>query len=419
MPSSVKLEKEASVFGQTGTTLLENALLIACLPLLLSISSANSFIEDFFSIVLPLLISHTIAADELPFGAFLTPLICLFWLYYDPPLKNSPNVKSKKKENYSITVLRGTTVLSTVISILAVDFPSVYPRRFVKTEWYGTGLMDIGVGAYIFTGAIVRGNKPVLSLGKLLISTLPVMMLGVLRVIVNKSVDYQEHESEYGGHWNFFLTLASVRMISELFSLISGSSKEIKIYLGIILLILHQTLLSSTILGVWVLEDDLNRKSRNNLLWENKEGLISLMGYISLDVLVRGCSEIILKLNSFGLFVLDVLLWGMLNLSISFVENVSRRSANLSYVLWILAIGVMIVFLAEFLLKDAQPSPIIKILSAHQLSVFLLANILTGIVNLSFDTLHATKLSSLIILSFYLLLNCSLAYLMEKMNLSF
>lgn len=44
------------------------------------------------------------------------------------------------------------------------------------------------------------------------ISTLPLWLLGFARLLVTKSVDYHEHVSEYGVHWNFFFTLAIVKV---------------------------------------------------------------------------------------------------------------------------------------------------------------------------------------------------------------
>lgn len=53
-----------------------------------------------------------------------------------------------------ITYYRAYANVITSFSILAVDF-KIFPRYFAKTETYGTGLMDVGVGGFLITNAVV------------------------------------------------------------------------------------------------------------------------------------------------------------------------------------------------------------------------------------------------------------------------
>lgn len=53
-----------------------------------------------------------------------------------------------------ITHFRSNAYIATAVLILAIDFP-ICPRRFAKTENFGSGLMDIGVGSFVFSNGIV------------------------------------------------------------------------------------------------------------------------------------------------------------------------------------------------------------------------------------------------------------------------
>lgn len=109
-----------------------------------------------------------------------------------------------------ISCFRGLMLACTSLCILAVDFP-VFPRRFAKAETYGTGLMDVGVGAFALSlGLVSREARGLQSrLQHALRSTVsPLLLLGALRTLAVKATGYQEHVTEYGVHWNFFLTLA-------------------------------------------------------------------------------------------------------------------------------------------------------------------------------------------------------------------
>jgi phosphatidylinositol glycan class W len=116
----------------------------------------------------------------------------------------------------ALTVYRAHMLLMTTLAILAVDFP-VFPRALAKCETFGVSLvgmicilhsyqitfckMDIGVGSFVFSQGIVS-SIPLLKdpayltaplLPKLISvtkKTLPIILLGLMRVILVKGTEY-------------------------------------------------------------------------------------------------------------------------------------------------------------------------------------------------------------------------------------
>jgi len=50
------------------------------------------------------------------------------------------------------------------------------------------------------------------SIFKSLKSSLPLIVIGLARVVAVKALNYQEVVTEYGLHWNFFFTLVAVKV---------------------------------------------------------------------------------------------------------------------------------------------------------------------------------------------------------------
>ena len=82
---------------------------------------------------------------------------------------------------------------------------------------WGHSLMDLGVGAVMLTGALVRRRtraaKPVSlteSVWRVCRQHAPLVAIGAGRLLAVRAADYHEVASEYGTHWNFFFTLALV-----------------------------------------------------------------------------------------------------------------------------------------------------------------------------------------------------------------
>ena len=116
---------------------------------------------------------------------------------------------------------RTFVLVYTCVCIYAVDFP-IFPRRFAKTEISGVSLMDTGVGlvAMIIGASNIdfidtcRSRSLSFLLKIVAKTTIPCLLIGVLRTVVVKALGYPDHITEYGIHWNFFFTLAFIRVSS-------------------------------------------------------------------------------------------------------------------------------------------------------------------------------------------------------------
>lgn len=305
--------------------------------------------------------------------------------------------------------------------------------------------MDVGVGLFVFSnGIVVRPSATGFTkkkLQKLLLGCLPLFILGFSRLIVIKEINYQEHLTEYGVHWNFFITLAMTKIFGTVIEGFLKTANQIK-YSAVAILVVHETILQ---LGIsnYIMDENL---PRDNLISANREGIFSIPGYVSLYLasIYIGCllksdgqdllkaKEVIQKAGK--MFLISICCWKMIYVADG-MFGVSRRTANLGYNLWVLAIGcsmITLFMLTEIYVyytnfnrpqwqsthfepnnKSQLDEPnfhvpyvplILEAINYNGLSYFLLANLFTGIINICFQTMLLEGLASLVIIIYYVFL---------------
>ena len=260
----------------------------------------RGFAMDVATIVAPCVISVTALADraaELALALSLAAAVVAAFCrrsgdWVSPPADARSFVRDALGE------YRAVLCLYTFVGILAVDFHA-FPRRFAKAETYGIGLMDLGVGSFVVSDALFSGptngdgrdaGARRRRLARSDAASLRLVALGVLRPLAVKTLGYQEHVGEYGVHWNFFLSLAAVKAASARL-LATRSVAGPLACAGLALLAAHQFLLTGSwwrLADVVCAEDPTgNGRGHWGLMAQNKEGIISLPGMIALHLLAR------------------------------------------------------------------------------------------------------------------------------------
>ncbi|KIL66037.1 hypothetical protein M378DRAFT_161257 [Amanita muscaria Koide BX008] len=544
--SDYKKAKEAFVTGMTGTTMfhIHSVSLVALASVALYAALATRGIRlnlslSWLILVAPLLFSMTAFADSpyTLFSLFAVPAALIVVLFprreEGTPLPSalaSPTVSrhipvdsNRLAPLPALTTYRAHMMLMTILAILAVDFP-IFPRAFAKCETFGISLMDLGVGSFVFSQGVVSA-LPILKHPNYLTSpffpkllsttrkTFPIIVLGLIRVLLVKATDYPEHVSEYGVHWNFFLTLALLPVLQVvLHPLILRTSVSL---LSIIVAIAQQVVLSYGGLQDYVLN-----APRTSLVSANKEGIVSLPGYLAIHLLGLSIGTLILppspswfrrmiklqreapdaqkskrtderqSANALSNQIAPLssprhmqktltelcayaLLWSSCCAMLGFIgigadnigkeplghglgKRVSRRIVNLPYILWIAAFNTT--FLFAYLLLDIlffptpapqkipksnldtqnkrveehnehisssqqqpyvalTPSPLLEAVNRNALALFLLANVCTGVINLSMRTIDASDRHALFILGIYTYSLCFAAWTIRDKRL--
>ncbi|XP_011167983.1 uncharacterized protein At4g17910 [Solenopsis invicta] len=299
-----RLEQEAFVSNHGGTT--PHEVIVALLPTVCGVLLATTtlgilrkytlgnvrVVIEFMLTVIPTILCCTVLhtsqhVENVCVLMILVSLVNIMLLLRKGI--NLSNLQPVAGKRPFITNFRALTNIVTAICILAVDF-RIFPRKFAKTEVFGYSLMDTGVGLFVLANALVAPEARDFStyrqagfsetlmknIKKCFRSCVPLLVLGFGRFAVVEYVGYQRHVTEYGVHWNFFITLAVVKLFTSMIT--STISSKYSLLSGIWILCMHEYTMSNKGLKAWVLSDE----SRDDFFSANREGLISVPGYVGL-----------------------------------------------------------------------------------------------------------------------------------------
>ncbi|TDH72124.1 hypothetical protein CCR75_004555 [Bremia lactucae] len=425
MDEDYKLAKEAFVAGLHGTSVLEVFLVFAIAPGCLWLYSEHmlvlevlgvrqigsnhlnlveTILIEFIVTVMPTMIGLSYTQYTIPILAVvytLSAILCALSRYHAKDFVRKHCRKEKRnqlldKELPFLTNFRAQIMISTCFAILAVDF-SVFPRRFAKTETYGFSVMDIGVGAFIVSSAISVKSQTNQGTFEVLVITprksynflrpiALVLIFGVARFVTVKGVNYQEHVTEYGVHWNFYFTLAGVYLV---YSLLRACGKWAV----------------SPIVALLIAFDYILESPRNSLLSQNREGILSLAGYTSLylvSIYTGQCIFGAIEPNTFK------------------SHRNMRWLLNISYMLWVMAQSLSLIALysgIQIVCMLPRMPLLCRGVNNNQLFVFIVANLMTGAINLSMHTINSSPEVSCGVLLTYMLLISVVATMLQHINI--
>ncbi|CAF1342774.1 unnamed protein product [Adineta steineri] len=414
--------KELFVSNLNGTTLYETAsvLINMCTTYFLCQILKPSFVNNLFFnflfenciIIIPLISICTLSSSISHIFHFVIWSIALF-IYF---LKKSSSINNSQAINKSysrlIELTRGQILIVTCICILAVDF-SIFPRRYAKTENYGYSIMDLGVGAFTITHGMVSSearNKQT-NFKELLVENFVLFILGLIRLISVKYFSYIEHISEYGIHWNFFLTLCFMKLIGNSLLLITKN----------LFALICLTLLFHEIILLRYLQFDNYLIEVNNLrigfIDANREGIFSLGGYVCLYLIGIFFGRLIINYERNQQFLQMTIKFSIAMIILCGISyNTSRKLCNFGYISSTTGLACLIIASYSIILwllirkGYSTESTLLKYVNQKGFDMFLLANVLTGIINLNLNTIDTSNSVALCIIIIYMFVLSTYVY---------
>ncbi|KAM0681043.1 hypothetical protein GINT2_000826 [Glugoides intestinalis] len=310
--------------------------------------------------------------------------------------------------------IRFLTITQTTICIFLCDF-SFWTKRFSKNDYFQVGLMDLGVGCFIFNGGIISKKTTTRKMAK---STMILLLLGFVRLFTVLVFDLDVNPNEYGIHWNFYFTLAVVNMLFIPINMYT--TRLVNISIGATILAVYEYMTP-------VLTPVLFNENRTVFVLQNKEGLASIIPFLGFFLVLNGISDYLLEKDVNKAIKNTSKIW-FINLAIYFVTRLysspSRKLCNLGYISWVMFLDLS-VFLLYMLICNLRPTLIgridlIKLCSQKMLDIFLFSNLLVLVFKKCFELEKMSFLAGNMLNISYLALNfISLPYIQSKRQVKY
>ncbi len=159
-----------------------------------------------------------------------------------------------------------------------MDF-NIFPEINAKVPFFGHSIMDFGTGTMLFMDGYIsskgRNSKAKKSLKGCLLQVAVITLIGVLRLFINKLAGKVSDPEEYGVDWNFFFTLAVMRLVDYY---VPEFVCKYGTYICSALMLGYDQVLKYG-LSSYVLNAE-----RTDFISRNREGLVQLIGYAACTI---------------------------------------------------------------------------------------------------------------------------------------
>jgi glucosaminylphosphatidylinositol acyltransferase len=339
------------------------------------------------------------------------------------------SARSQPLTSVSITYVRISSLLFTALGIFCVDFPN-YGERFMKSDTIGLTLMDIGIGCSLFSSGLSDGlrqrRKPLVD--RLVWNSMPLLIIAMFRTGILSSIGYRVEVSEYGQHWNAFVTFAAMPLLMSIVERIPSKRPWLVSLVCMLLITIPY--------NAWLLKHTeyfMHEEERRNIIEANREGIASVLGFFAIFLggriyAQRGALRdnaswaAVLRDQTVALSLCVIAI--VIDQGVApqvMVQAFSRRICNTPYVMFCIGMNAFLTRLCIGLNRWFLPvlwsmqrrssisSSVAPLgfytsqVNAHQLVYFVFSNIVTGLVNVFCDTHSFTDFASYFVQAGYVL----------------